>query len=308
VIIGWFLGREMNWLVLVISLLGNLSNVYLDYVMIFQWGWAGAGAGIATALSQYLSLLVGLIGVIFSIQWQFIPEVLSEIFDRAAFKETILLKTNILVRFVILISTYAIFSNISSVFGTVTLAQNGLLLQIALLSQFTINGVGLTTQTLTSNFNSQGSKEKLVPLLIVSMITSLLIALLIALVSILFPDLVFGLLTNHQEINHDVTNYSFWLLPLLEITAIAFMLEGYFTGLKEGKTLRNAVLVAFFLGYLPLLAIAWYLHSNHLLWLSLVVYMTAITLYLGRQVPRTLNLTVEKLVCHDQHPVKADTN
>jgi MATE family multidrug resistance protein len=308
VIIGWFLGREMNWLVLVISLVGNLSNVYLDYLMIFQWGWAGAGAGIATALSQYLSLLVGLIGVIFSIQWQFIPEVLSEIFDRAAFKETILLKTNILVRFVILISTYAIFTNISSVFGTVTLAQNGLLLQIALLSQFTINGVGLTTQTLTSNFNSQGSKEKLVPLLIVSMITSLLIALLIALVSILFPDLVFGLLTNHQEINHGVTNYSFWLLPLLEITAIAFMLEGYFTGLKEGKTLRNAVLVAFFLGYLPLLAIAWYLHSNHLLWLSLVVYMTAITLYLGRQVPRTLNLTVEKLVCHDQHPVKADTN
>lgn len=299
VLIGWFLGREMNWLVLVISLVGNLSNVYLDYLMIFQWGWASAGAGIATALSQYLSLFVGLIGVIFSIQWQVIPEALSEIFDRAAFKETVLLKANILIRFVVLISTYAIFTNLSSAFGTITLAQNGLLLQIALLSQFTINGVGLTAQTLTSNFNSQGSKEKLVPLLIVSIITSLLIALFIALVSILFPEIIFGLLTNHQEINSEITSYTFWLLPLLEITAIAFMLEGYFTGLKEGKTLRNAVLVAFFLGYLPILGIAWYLQSNHLLWLSLVVYMTALALYLGIQVPPTLTTVSE-------HPLVGD--
>ncbi|MCA1995027.1 MAG: MATE family efflux transporter [Coleofasciculus sp. S288] len=288
VLIGWFLGREMNGTVLLISLVGNGSNVLLDYVMIFKWGWASAGAGLATALSQYLSLLVGLIAVGFSIRWNELFAALREVFDWAALKETVALKGNILIRFLVLISTYAIFTNLSSLMGTTTLAQNGLLLQIALLSQFTIQGVGMTTQTLTGNFKSKGATEYFRPLLIVSIVTALAIALSFATVSIIMPDTVFGLLTNHAEVNEHITNYTRWLLPLLELTAVAFMLEGYFIGLKEGKTLRNAVLVAFGLGFIPLATTAWYWHNNHILWLALVAYVATITVALGGQLARTL--------------------
>lgn len=289
VLIGWFLGREMNGIVLLISLVGNGSNVLLDYLMIFKWGWASAGAGLATALSQYLSLLVGLIGVGFSIRWNELFAALREVFDWAALKETVALKGNILIRFLVLISIYAIFTNLSSLMGTTTLAQNGLLLQIALLSQFTIQGVGMTTQTLTGNFKSKGATEHLGPLLIVSIVTALPIAFSFATVSIIMPDTVFGLLTNHAEVNEHITNYTRWLLPLLELTAVAFMLEGYFIGLKEGKTLRNAVLVAFGLGFIPLATTAWYWHNNHILWLALVAYVATITVALGGQLARTLS-------------------
>lgn len=288
VLIGWFLGREKNSMVLLMALIGNGSNVLLDYLMIFKWGWASAGAGLATAISQYLTLLVGLAGVCFSIQWPTVSLVLREVFDRTALKETIALKSNILIRFLVLISTYAIFTNLSSALGTTTLAQNGLLLQIALLSQFTIQGVGMTTQTLTGNFKSKGTTEYLVPLLIVSILTVLPIALSFALVTILLPDTVFGLLTNHTEVNAHIADYTLWLLPLLELTAVAFMLEGYFIGLKQGETLRNAVLIAFGLGFAPIAATGWYEHSNHLLWLSLVAYVSLIAIILGWQLPKTL--------------------
>lgn len=288
VLIGWFLGREKNTLVLLMALIGNGSNVLLDYLMIFKWGWASAGAGLATAISQYLALLIGLAGVCFSVQWNVVFAALREVFDKAAFKETVALKSNILIRFLVLISTYAIFTNLSSAMGTTTLAQNGLLLQIALLSQFTIQGVGMTTQTLTGNFKSKGTTAQLVPLLIVSLLTVLPIALIFAMVTILAPDTIFGLLTNHTEVNAHITSYTLWLLPLLELTAIAFMLEGYFIGLKQGETLRNAVLIAFVLGFTPIAATAWYEHSNHLLWLSLVAYVTTIAIVLGWQLPRTL--------------------
>jgi multidrug resistance protein, MATE family len=297
VLIGWFLGREMNSIVFLISLVGNASNVFLDYIMIFKWGWESGGAGLATAISQYLSLLVGFIGVCFSIQWKELFAALREVFDWVALKETVALKGNILIRFLVLISTYAIFTNLSSFLGTNTLAQNGLLLQIALLSQFTIQGVGMTTQTLTGNFKSKGAIEYLSPLLIVSILTALPIALGLATVSILMPNIVFGLLTNHAEVNEHVTNYTIWLLPLLELTAIAFMFEGYFIGLKEGTTLRNAVLLAFGLGFIPLATTAWYLHSNHILWLALVAYMTTLAVVLGVQLPKTfsqLNLQAQK--------------
>lgn len=284
VLIGWFLGKEKNSLVLLISLIANGSNVFLDYVMIYRWGWDSMGAGLATALSQYLALLVGLIGVAFNINWRETITALKEVLDWQVFKEIGSLKVNILIRFLALISAYSIFTNISAKMGTDLLAENGLLLQIALLSQFTIQGVGMTTQTLVGNFKGQKDYHKIIPLLIISIITSSAIALSLALSVIFFPQTILSLLTNHAEINHNMMEYSIWLLPLLVFTAIAFMLEGYFIGLKEGVILRNASLIAFLIVFLPSIFLAAYANSVHLLWLSLVNYMFALILVLGKQI------------------------
>jgi multidrug resistance protein, MATE family len=296
VLIGWFLGREMNAAVLVMSLIGNGSNVGLDYLMIVKLGWESMGAGLATAISQYLALVVGLIWACFSIEWKVLPNAfvqrfpwnIAQLFDWVALKDTVALKSNILIRFLVLITTYSIFTNLSAGMGTNVLAENGLLLQIALFSQFTIQGVGLTTQTLTGNFQAKGNKEQFLPLLAVSILTSLVIAIAIAFTSILFPNVIFGILTNHQEINQNITDYTIWLLPLLGLTAIAFMLEGYFIGLKEGATLRNAVLIAFGFGFIPLAVAGWYFHNNHLLWMGLSAYMGIIIVALGIHLPRSL--------------------
>ena len=287
VLFGWFLGREMNWVMLLMSIVGNGSNVLLDYLMISKWGWASVGAGLATALSQYLALIVGLIWMFFTIPWQAVPAAIQELFDWVALKETFALKGNILIRFLVLISVYSIFTNLSATMGTTVLAQNGLLLQIALLSQFTIQGVGVTMQTLTANFKSKDNTQQIIPLLIVSLVTSVVIALGFAGTSIFFPDQVFGLLTNHTEVNQEINQYTIWLLPILVITAITFMLEGYFIGLKEGATLRNTVLLSFVVGFIPLLIAAWYFHNNHLLWSTLLSYMTSNMILLGVSVPQT---------------------
>lgn len=289
VLIGWFLGREMNSVVLLMSIVGNASNVALDYLMIVRLGWESMGAGLATAVSQYLALVIGLVWVCFSIPWQVLPAAMQEVFDWTALKDTVALKSNILIRFLALISTYAIFTNLSAAMGTTVLAENGLLLQIALLSQFTVQGVGMTTQTLTGNFKGKGATEQMSPLLTVSILTSLFIALAIATISVLFPDTLFRLLTNHAEINNHINSYTIWLLPLLGFTAIAFMLEGYFIGLKESAKLRNAVLLAFGLGFTPLAFTAWYFNNNHLLWMALVSYMATIIIVLGLQLPRTFS-------------------
>ena len=285
VLIGWFLGREMNSWVLAISLVGNGSNVVMDYLMINKWGWESMGAGLATCLSQYLALLVALIGVCLSIQWQKLPEVGKEVFDREALKSTVVLKGNILTRYIAMITAYSIFTNLSAAMGTEFIAKNGLLLQIVLLSQFTVNGIGLTTQTLIGNFKGKGETEQMMPLLSVSIFASLMIASIFSAVSILFPETVFGLLTNHANVSQSAGEYTIWLLPLLTCGASAFMLEGYVIGLKESAKLRNSALLSLGLGFIPLAAVAWYLQSNHLLWLSLTFYMATLLISLGVQVP-----------------------
>ncbi len=283
VLLGWFLGREKNGTVLLISAIANGSNIFLDYLMIYRWHWSSMGAGLATALSQYLALSVGLITILITIDWQDVSNVLPQVWNRQALQGALKLKIDILIRFLTLISAYSIFTNLSAGISTELLAENGLLLQIALLSQFTIQGIGMTTQTLVGNFNGKGENTKLMPLMTMAMINSLPLALIFALTTLFFPQAIFGLLTNHSEINQTITQYTIWLLPLLSFTAIAFMLEAYFIGLKAGVVLRNASLTAFFAAFLPVIIAAWYLNSVNLLWLSLTIYMLALVLYLGKQ-------------------------
>ncbi|MGL4884169.1 MAG: guanitoxin biosynthesis MATE family efflux transporter GntT [Waterburya sp.] len=284
VLIGWFLGREKNSLVLLISIVANLSNVLFDYLMIYRWHWESMGAGLATALSQYLGLLVALIGVTFSLNWQDVSLAITKVWKKESLQDAIGLNFNILVRFLALISVYSIFTNISATMGTNLLAENGLLLQIALLSQFAIQGVGMTTQTLVGNFKGKGEEHKILSLLIVAISTSLIISLGFALSVIYFPETIFSWLTNHAEINQEIVSYSIWLLPLFSFTAIAFMLEAYFIGLKEGKILRNASLIAFFLIFIPLIILTLYIQSVHLLWFSLTSYMLTLIVVLTIQI------------------------
>ncbi len=59
-LIGWYLGREESRHALLMTVCANLGNVLLDYVFIARRGMAARGAGLATMLSQYLSVAVGL--------------------------------------------------------------------------------------------------------------------------------------------------------------------------------------------------------------------------------------------------------
>ncbi|MDJ0590847.1 MAG: guanitoxin biosynthesis MATE family efflux transporter GntT [Pleurocapsa sp. MO_226.B13] len=281
VLIGWFLGQEKSGLVLAISLVGNGSNAILDYFMINRWGWSSMGAGMATALSQYLALIVALVGVAVCIDWKVLPTALKKVLDWSALKSTVVLKGNILVRYLAMITAYSIFTNLSAGMGTEVVAANGLLLQIVLLSQFTVNGIGLTTQTLTGNFKGKGETDQMMPLLSVAMFSSLSISLIFASVSILFPQTIFTLLTSHGEISHSAIAYITWLLPLLSCGAMAFVLEGYVIGIKESAKLRNSALTALGFGFVPVAWFAWYLQNNHLLWLSLTMYMATLAVSLG---------------------------
>ena len=287
VLFGWFLGREMNGVIFLMSAIGNGTNVLFDYLTIVRWGWESMGAGLATALSQYLALLVGLVAMARSTQWTFFGKAWEQVKDRQGLSSAIALKGNILVRFLVLISAYTIFTNLSASFGAELLAENGLLLQIALLSQFTVQGVGMTSQTLIGNFKGQGRIDRMLSVLQVALVTALPIALAFALGTILFPDTVFKLLTNHSDISVAMRQYTLWLVPLLSLTAAVFMLESYFIGIKDGTTLRNGSVLGFTIGFLPLVLLAIHQQSESILWSALTSYMGVYLAFLTARLIRT---------------------
>lgn len=122
------------------------------------------------------------------------------------------------------------------------------------------------------------------PVLYTSMVHGLLISLPFAILSVLFPVSMFGILTSHTEVSYSIHTYVIWLVPLLSLTAVAFVLEGYFIGLKEGAILRNSALTALGIGYTPIAIAGWYFQNNHLLWTSLTIYMATLMFSLSLQI------------------------
>ncbi len=306
VMIGWFLGKEMGSKILLLSMAGYLTNMVLDYLMIVQWGWESFGAGLATAISQYAALLVGLIFVALEIQWRDIPTVRRQVLNWQAFQATFAFNGDILIRTLVLVSALSIFTNLSAAMGTKTLAQNGLLLQILTLSHFGVQGIGFATQSFTGQFKGKGEYNKLRSLVGVAAISSLLFALPFALSAILFPHTIFSILTNHGDVIEDINLYTNWLIPLLAFNAIGLMLEGYFIGLTEGYAIRNAALIAIGLGFAPIATVAWYFQSNHLLWLAISLYMVMVAIVLGGLVPNTLRISIDEDIISSL-PIEAES-
>ena len=145
VLLGWFLGREQGGRVLVLSAVGNGANVALGYLFIVRWGWESAGAGLSTAASQYLMLLVGMILVCRELRFGQVQAIAGRILDPLALRAAFALNGDIFVRTFALVSTFALFTNLSSVLGTVVLATNTLLLQVVTLAAYFIDGLAFAT-------------------------------------------------------------------------------------------------------------------------------------------------------------------
>jgi MATE family multidrug resistance protein len=152
VIIGWFLGREQSGKVLLLTAVGNAANIVLNYFSIMRWDLGSTGAGLSQAISEYLTLLLGMLLASRCIEWQQLRTAARQFWNWSAFQSTFILNSDVLVKSLIYMSAWTIFFNLSATFGTEILAENTLLQQVVFLIMFLVDGIGFATETLTGNF------------------------------------------------------------------------------------------------------------------------------------------------------------
>ncbi|MEB3148513.1 MAG: guanitoxin biosynthesis MATE family efflux transporter GntT [Sphaerospermopsis sp.] len=293
VLIGWFLGREKSGLVVVLSVVGNGFKILLDYLFIIHLGWESTGAGISSATSQYLSLLLGLIFFCTEFQWLEVRAVAGKIWDISSIKSSLTLNGNIFISNLVLLCISLIFSYQGVQMGTMIYAQNALLWQIVSLNTYFVEGLGFGTETLVGNFKGKGNSQQFAPVLVVSLLIASLIGLFFGGMCVLFPETVFGLFTNHTEVTSNINTFILWLLFVLLLSSINFTLEGYFLGLGQGHILRNVSLIALTVGFLPTDFVSIKFASNHILWLSLSLFYAIRIVIFGLNLPKTFGSYME---------------
>jgi MATE family multidrug resistance protein len=162
VLMGWFLGREQGGKVMVLSAINNGTNVALNYLFIVRYGWASAGAGWASGMSQYLMLLVGMMLVGQAVEMKQVRAVFPKLFEPIALRACFALNRDILIRTFTLVSTFSVFTNFSSALGMVVLATNTLILQIVTLAAYFIDGIAFATESFAGTFRGQGDESQLI--------------------------------------------------------------------------------------------------------------------------------------------------
>jgi multidrug resistance protein, MATE family len=287
VLLGWLIGREQNRAILLLSLIGTVTNIAFDYLLVVHWHFASLGAGLAVSISQYLVLAIGL-GLVFrEVSWQEIRGLSGQIWQPAALKEIFGLNSDFVINNLFFTLALVIFNYEGIRLGMTTYSENALLIELVYLNAFLSEGIGFGVETLSGHCQGQGDRMR--PLLGMAIGTSLVLGLGLASMSVLFPQQVFGLLSDHLEVLGQMNQDVLWLLPVLGLTAIAFVLESYFLGLTKGAIVRNISVVSFLVGFLPASIGAWMSGSNSMLWLSYCLFLLVRIVGFGLVLPRTLD-------------------
>ncbi len=278
--VGWYLGREQSRHALVMAVVANLTNVALNYVFIIRMGLAAQGAGLATAISQYVMLAVAI--TIFLRVGRPVAWTWSEVMHRGRLRAMTRLNVDIMIRTFCLQTAFAVFTNFSSLLGTTVLAANAIIRRVLLLASYFIDGAAFASESLAGIFRGQNDVERLRKLVRLSLLSGLAFAVLFLVALGLTSGAWYRLLTSHEEVIRAATRYHGWLVPVLLFGSLAYMYDGIFLGLTAGRALRNSMLLSLLAVFLPAAVLGLYLESADGLWAAMALFMIARTVTLAR--------------------------
>jgi len=285
VFVGWLLGLHRARLPLLILVVSNLINIVLDILFVVYWGWGVEGAAWASVIADYIGLAVGLV-VIAAIIRRLKPATNEPSwFQRKAFLRVLALNRDIFIRTLALEAVFYVQTSVGGSLGDVVLAANAVLMNFVMIMAHGLDGFANAVEAMAGRAFGQGFRRRFWRSVTVSGFWSLLCSLLFALVYALFGDSMIDLMTSIPEVNQLAKEYLVYLVFIPIVAVWSYWLDGIFIGITEMKAMRNSMLVAVFLVFIPLTFTVEFI-SNHGLWLAfygfMIVRAAGLAWYLNR--------------------------
>lgn len=281
--LGWLLGREQSGRTLVVSIVGHGANIGFNVWFIAGLGMGAQGAGYGTALSQIVMFVTATALAAPALPWSAIRALAPRLRDARALRDFFALGRDITIRTLLLVGTFAVFTNVAATMGAVTLAATAVLRQVVMLAAWFVDGFAFAVESLVGVFAGAGDGSSLRTVVRLAMLWGTAISAVVALACVAFPEALLGLLVDHDDVLVALRDLVLWLVPVLVLSAPAYVLDGLFLGLTAGTELRRAMVVSSAIGFAPWVTIAALTKDAHWLWASLVLFMLARTITLGRR-------------------------
>lgn len=284
-LLGWLLGREDSRGALLVAAVGHGINILLDLLFIARLGWGAAGAGAATAISQVAMFAAGSLVLTLSgerLPWRQGLHPVADLLNPQEWRRFFTLSADITVRTLALVSTFAVFTNIAATLGELALAATAILRSVVMVLAYFVDGFAFATESLAGVYYGAKDSLALRRLLRTSLLWGVGVAGGSLCLFLFSPRTWLGLLTDHAQVLDLAHRHALWLIPVLLLSAPAYIYDGYFLGMSRGSLLRRAMLVSCLVGFVPVALWAWRAADLDILWLALSLFMAARTWTLGR--------------------------
>lgn len=276
-IFGIFRGLQNTFYPMIIAIIGAVLNIILDVV--FVYGIEGflpamhiKGAAYASVIAQVtmaiisLFLLIKKTNIPFSLQFPWnseIPRLLAMI-------------GNLFVRTIALNIALYFATSYATDYGPSYIAAYTIGINIWLLGAFMIDGYSSAGNILSGKL--LGAKEYKTLLELSKKLTKygLITGCLIAALGFLFYNAVGQIFTKEQEVLQQF-NSVFWMVLLTQpISAITFIYDGMFKGMGKMKFLRNVLIFATGVVFIPtLLLLDWFNLKLMAIWFAFTFWIIA---------------------------------
>lgn len=272
---GWFLGMQNARVPMVIAIVINILNIGFNLFFVMVLGMKSDGVALGTLLAQYSGLFLAGFFI-----WKYYREEVSwkplnDILDTKSLKIFLQVNKDILIRSVCLIFTFTFFTAKSASVGDTTLAVNTILLQFFMIFSYLIDGFAYAAESLTGKFIGAGKRKEMILSVKYLFLWGLAIALVFTLIYLLWNKYLIMLLTDNEKLIEAIRPYKFWIILVPVITFSSFLWDGIFVGATASIPMRNTMLIATILIFLPSVFMLFPVIGNHGLWLAMILFMAA---------------------------------
>ncbi len=272
---GWFIGMQNARFPMIVAIFINLANIGFNLYFVYIAGMKSDGVAWGTVLAQYSGLLLA--SVLFYNRYRklFIYFKFNLINKRKELKKFFHVNKDILIRTICLIFTFSFFTNQSAQETDTLLAANQLLLQFLFMFSYFIDGFANASEALVGKYTGAENMQLLKVAIRKLFVWGIGISIPFTIIYALFNDEILSLLTNNIDIIQSAKPYRFWvsLIPLLSFSA--FIWDGIYIGATASKAMRNTMIAATLVVFIPAYYISKPLIDHHSLWFSLLLFMLA---------------------------------
>ncbi len=270
---GWFVGMQNTLIPMYIAIAINIINLLLNILFVVYLGMDVDGVALGTVIAQYSGLLMAVAFFVKKYPLYRIRAKWQLLINKLDIKPFFRVNTDIFIRTMLLIFTLSFFTSLSAGMGDEILAVNSIMLQFFFLFSYFMDGFAYAGEALTGKYIGAGNRKQLTKTVWRLFLWGGGLSLPFVLVYGLFPDSLFAVLTNDIGLIGQSGRYHIWMLLLPITTFAAFIWDGIFVGATASRGMRNSMVIASLLVFLP----TWYFltphFDNHGLWIAFHLFM-----------------------------------
>lgn len=274
-VMGIFRGLQNTYWPMVIAIVGAVLNLVLDIVLVYGIeGWISPlyldGAAYASLIAQAVMailafvLLVTKTNISLKLSLPIHPEL----------GKLVVMSLNLFLRAIALNTALILAVREATGMGDAYIGAHTIAINIWLFSSFFIDGYGAAGNIMGGRLLGAKDYKGLWELAKSIVTYGILISILLLLIGFLFYEPIGLLFSKETPVLTAFYSVFFIVLLGLPMNTVAFVLDGLFKGLGEMRYLRNLLLSATFLGFIPVLFIGKYMGWGLTgVWISFTVWM-----------------------------------